>query len=84
MKFLVEENSFDKVRAERLVKRLQESKTKTKQKPLSRFFGAPKVVVTESDKFDPTKRKGAAKPKAGDNKRKATGPQGGTAKRGKA
>merc|ERR1719437_381273 len=84
MKFLVEENSFDKVRAERLVKRLQDSKTKTKQKPLSSFFGAPKVVVTESDKFDPTKRKGAAKAKAGDNKRKATGPQGGTAKRGKA
>merc|ERR1712151_1013711 len=84
MQFLVDEDSFDKVRAERLVKRLQDAKSKTKQKPLSSFFGAPKVVVTESDKFDPTKRKGAAKAKAGDNKRKATGTQGGTAKRGKA
>merc|ERR1711904_585721 len=83
MKFLVDENSFAKERAERLVKRLQDSKSKTKQKPLSSFFGAPKVVVNESDKFDPTKRKGAAaKAKAGD-KRKASTPAGGTAKRGR-
>merc|ERR1712151_901136 len=83
MKFLVEENSFQQERAERLVKRLQDSKAKTKQRPLSSFFGAPKVVVSETDKFDPSKRKGAAKAKAGD-KRKASGPQGGSAKRGKA
>merc|ERR1711953_1093204 len=83
MKFLVEDNSFAKERAERLVKRLQDAKAKTKQQPLSSFFGAPKVVVHESEKFDPAKRKGAAKAKAGD-KRKATGPQGNAAKRGKA
>merc|ERR1712151_748966 len=83
MKFLVEESSFAKDRAERLVKRLQDAEGKTKQRPLSSFFGAPKVVVSETDKFDPSKRKGAAKAKAGD-KRKASGPQGGSAKRGKA
>merc|ERR1712048_1142853 len=82
MKFLVEENTFSQERAERLVKRLQDAKSKTKQKPLSSFFGAPKVTVNESDKFDPTKRKATAKSKAGD-KRKASGPPGGTAKRGR-
>merc|ERR1712060_819903 len=32
----------------------------------SSSVGAPKVVVNDSDKFDPTKKKGAAKAKAGD------------------
>merc|ERR1712066_1119028 len=81
MKFLVEENSFSQERAERLLKRLQDAKSKTKQKPLSSFFGAPKITVNESDKFDPTKRKATAKGKAGD-KRKTSLPPGGAAKRG--
>mmetsp|Transcript_59928 Transcript_59928/g.111057 ORF Transcript_59928/g.111057 Transcript_59928/m.111057 type:complete len:400 (-) Transcript_59928:164-1363(-) len=76
-KFLVEENSFSKERVDRYIERLKAAKSKTKQKPLDSFFGAPKVTVNDSDKYDPSiKRKGAgakAKAKAGDAKRKAPG-----------
>merc|ERR1712176_795237 len=59
---------------------LQKSKSRTKQRPLTSFFGAPKVDIKDSDKFDPNKRKGAmgkAKAKAGDLKRKASAAAGG-------
>jgi len=83
-KFLVENNSFSAERVQRYIERLQAAKKKTKQQPLSSFFGAPKTVINDGDKFDPTKKKGAgkAKAKAGD-KRKA-GVQGGVAKKGRA
>jgi len=79
-KFLVEGQSFDKKRVERFVERLKAAKTKTKQRPLDSFFGAVKVQIKDSDKFDPTKKRGAAKAKAGD-KRKAPGAAGGPPKR---
>lgn len=82
-KFLVEENSFAVERVERYIERLKAAKSKTKQKPLESFFGAPKVTIKDSDKFDPTKKKGAAKAKAGGDKRKAAGATGGPAKRGR-
>merc|ERR1740117_2872378 len=71
-KFLVEEMSFSKERVDRYIQRLKASKSKTKQRPLDSFFGKPKVQINDSDKFDPTKKKGSAgaKAKAGD-KRKA-------------
>jgi len=72
-KFLIEENSFAKERVDRYVQRLKAAKSKTKQRPLDSFFGAPKVQISEADKFDPNKKRGAAgkaKAKAGD-KRKA-------------
>eukprot|EP00403_Amphidinium_massartii_P011736 CAMPEP_0178415010 /NCGR_PEP_ID=MMETSP0689_2-20121128/23331_1 /TAXON_ID=160604 /ORGANISM="Amphidinium massartii, Strain CS-259" /LENGTH=401 /DNA_ID=CAMNT_0020036317 /DNA_START=76 /DNA_END=1281 /DNA_ORIENTATION=+ len=78
-KFLVEENSFSKERVDRYIDRLRAAKSKTKQRPLDSFFGAPKVTVNDGDKYDPSKRKGAAKAgakakaKAGDAKRKAPG-----------
>jgi len=75
-KFLVEGNSFSPERVERFITRLKASKSRTKQQPLTAFFGAPKTVITEADKFDPTKKKATAKAKAGDNKRKAAGPAG--------
>jgi len=65
-KFLVEENSFNKDRVDRYIERLKAAKSKTKQRPLDSFFGKPKVVINEADKFDPTKRK--AKAKAGDKR----------------
>jgi len=77
MKFLVEENSFSQERVDRYVARLKASKSKTKQRPLDSFFGSPKVVVNEKDKYDPNKKKSAAKAgakakaKAGDGKRPA-------------
>merc|ERR1712217_64282 len=79
-KFLVDQCSFSKERVDRYIERLQKSKNRTKQRPLDSFFGAPKVTIKESDKFDPTKRKGAAA-KATGNKRKAPGVAGGAAKR---
>jgi len=79
-KFLVEGQSFDKKRVDRFIERLKAAKGKTKQRPLDSFFGAAKVQIKESDKFDPNKRK--AKAKAGD-KRKAPGGAGGAAKRGR-
>lgn len=82
VKFLVEENSFSQERVERYVERLKKAKSKTKQQTLSSFFGAPKVVIKDSDKFDPTKRRGAAKAKAG-QKRPAPAAAGGAAKRGR-
>merc|ERR1719486_474603 len=82
-KFLVEKMSFDKVRVDRFIQRLQAAKGKTKQRPLDSFFGAVKVQIKDSDKFDPNKRRGAAKAKAGDAKRKASGATGGPAKRGR-
>jgi flap endonuclease-1 len=81
-KFLVEGQSFDKKRVDRFIERLKASKQKVKQRPLDSFFGAVKVQIKDSDKFDPNKRKGAAKAKAGD-KRKAPGAPGGPAKRGR-
>mmetsp|Transcript_41761 Transcript_41761/g.91081 ORF Transcript_41761/g.91081 Transcript_41761/m.91081 type:complete len:392 (-) Transcript_41761:228-1403(-) len=80
-KFLIEGNSFAKERVDRFLERLRNAKSKTKQRPLDSFFGAPKVQIKDSDKFDPSKR---AKAKAGDGKRKAAGSAGaGAAKRGK-
>jgi len=70
-KFLVEGQSFDKKRVDRFIERLKAAKGKTKQRPLDSFFGAVKVAIKDSDKFDPNKKRGgAAKAKAGD-KRKA-------------
>lgn len=85
-KFLVDQCSFSKERVERYIERLQKSKSRTKQRPLTSFFGAPKVDIKDSDKFDPNKRKGAvgkAKAKAGDLKRKASAAAGGGGKRPK-
>lgn len=82
-KFLVEQCSFAKERVEKYLERLRKTKSTTKQRPLDSFFGTPKVVIRDGDKFDPTKKKGAAK--AGATKRKAPGAAGGpAAKRGKA
>merc|ERR1711972_54523 len=81
-KFLVEGASFDKTRVDRFIQRLKAAKGKTKQRPLDSFFGAAKVQIKDSDKYDPNKKKGAAKAKAGD-KRKASGTTGGPAKRGR-
>mmetsp|Transcript_93122 Transcript_93122/g.164095 ORF Transcript_93122/g.164095 Transcript_93122/m.164095 type:complete len:397 (-) Transcript_93122:61-1251(-) len=83
-KFLVEENSFSKERVDRFVERLKNAKTKTKQRPLDSFFGRAKVEIKDADKFDPSKKRGSAKAKAGGDKRKAAGPAGGgAAKRGR-
>merc|ERR1712135_156442 len=65
-KFLIEENSFNKDRVERYIARLKAAKSMTKQRPLDSFFGKPKVVINEADKFDPMKRKTNAK--AGDKR----------------
>jgi len=86
-KFLVEQCSFAKERVENYLNRLRKTKSITKQRPLDSFFGAPKVTIKDTDKFDPTKKKGAAAKgaaKAGAAKRKAPGAAGGPAKRGKA
>lgn len=64
-KFLIDENSFSADRVERYMDRLRKAKSRTKQQTLSSFFGTPKVEIKDSDKFDPKKRKGAAKAKAG-------------------
>jgi flap endonuclease-1 len=83
-KFLVEGQSFDKTRVDRFIQRLKAAKGKTKQRPLDTFFGLAKTQIKDTDKYDPNnKRKGAAKAKAGDNKRKASGSTGGPAKRAK-
>jgi len=84
-KFLIEENSFAPERVERYIDRLKKAKSKTKQQTLSSFFGAAKVEIKESDKFDPTKRKAGAKAKAkaGAQKRGASAPASGAAKRGR-
>jgi len=83
-KFLVEEMSFAKDRVDRYIERLKNSKQKTKQKPLDMFFGAAKVQIKESDKFDPTKKKGGAKAGAkGAAKRPAPKAGGPAAKRGR-
>merc|ERR1719247_3065163 len=73
-KFLVEEQSFDKKRVERFIERLKAAKGKTKQRPLDSFFGAVKVQIKDSDKFDPSKKRGGAKAKAGDKRKGAGGP----------
>mmetsp|Transcript_41108 Transcript_41108/g.110441 ORF Transcript_41108/g.110441 Transcript_41108/m.110441 type:complete len:398 (+) Transcript_41108:108-1301(+) len=87
-KFLVEQCSFNKERVDNYMARLRKTKSTVKQRPLDSFFGAPKVVIKDTDKFDPTKRKGAAAKgaaKAGAAKRKAPGTAGGpAAKRGRA
>lgn len=82
-KFLIEENSFAPERVERYIDRLKKAKSKTKQQTLSSFFGAAKVEIKDSDKFDPTKKKAGAKAKAGAQKRGAAAPAGGAAKRGR-
>lgn len=83
-KFLVEGQSFDKTRVDRFVQRLKAAKGKTKQRPLDSFFGLAKVAIKDSEKYDPNnKRRGSAKAKAGDSKRKASGSAGGPAKRAK-
>ncbi|CAK0884333.1 unnamed protein product [Prorocentrum cordatum] len=88
-KFLVEQCSFNKERVENYLARLRKTKSSVKQRPLDSFFGAPKVVIRDGDKFDPSKKRGAAAKgaaKAGANKRKAPGAAGGpaAAKRGRA
>merc|ERR1719265_97731 len=84
-KFLVEENSFAKERVDRFIERIKKAKQSTKQRPLDSFFGRSKVEIKDTDKFDPSKKRGAAKAKAGGDKRKASGPAGGApaAKRGR-
>lgn len=81
-KFLVEECSFAKERVERYISRLNASKTRSKQRPLDSFFGAAKVQIKESDKFDPNRKKAGAKAGVA-TKRKAPGGAGGHAKRGR-
>merc|ERR1712039_947297 len=83
-KFLVETCSFNKERVDRYVERLKNAKNRTKQRPLDSFFGKPKVEIKESDKFDPTKKKGQGKAaaKAG-MKRVAPGVGGAAKKRAK-
>nr|QDO16409.1 flap endonuclease 1 [Lingulodinium polyedra] len=85
-KFLVEECSFSKERVDRYLERLRNSKSRAKQRPLDSFFGAPKIEIKEGDKFDPTKKRSAAKAaaKAGSGKRKAPGAAGGAPKRARA
>merc|ERR1740123_2182229 len=83
-KFLVEGCSFSKERVDRYVERLMKAKSRSKQRPLDSFFGAPKVQIKDADKFDPTKKKGAAGAKEGAAKRKAPGAAGGAAKAGAA
>merc|ERR1711972_366843 len=56
-KFLVEGASFDKVRVDRFIQRLKAAKNKTKQRPLDSFFGAAKVQIKDSDKYDPNTKK---------------------------
>merc|ERR1712194_968097 len=73
--FLVDQCSFSKDRVENYIKRLVASKSRTKQRPLTSFFGAPKIDIKDSDKFDPTKKKGAAA-KVSAQKRKAPGAPG--------
>jgi len=82
-KFLVESCSFNKDRVDRYVERLKNAKSRTKQRPLDSFFGKPKVEIKDSDKFDPTKKKGQAKAKAGGVKRAAPGSAGAAKKRAK-
>jgi len=82
-KFLVEECSFSKERVERYVERLKNTKNKTKQRPLDMFFGASKVQIKESDKFDPNKKKAGAKAAAKAGTKRPGPAAGGAAKRGK-
>merc|ERR1719316_942834 len=72
-KFLVQGQSFDPKRVERFIDRLKAAKSKTKQRPLDSFFGAVKVQIKDSEKFDPNKRRGGAKAKAGDKRKIASG-----------
>lgn len=44
--------------------RLRGAKSKTKQQPLSMFFGVAKPVIRDCDKFDVNKKKALAAPKA--------------------
>jgi flap endonuclease-1 len=78
-KFLVEGHSFNAERVQRYMERLQKAKSKTKQQTLSSFFGAPKVQIKESDKFDPTKRRGGAKAKAKAGQKRSSDAAGGAA-----
>lgn len=64
-KFLIEQCSFSKERVDRYLERLKNAKTRTKQRPLDSFFGKSKIEIKESDKFDPTKKRGGAGAKAG-------------------
>lgn len=85
-KFLIEENSFAKERVDRYIERLKAAKGKVKQRPLDSFFGPAKINISEADKFDPNKKKGAAgkaKAKAGDKRKATPGSSGGPAKRGR-
>merc|ERR1740120_430737 len=82
-KFLIETCSFAKERVDRYLERLKNAKSRTKQRPLDSFFGKPKVEIKDTDKFDPTKKRGAGKAaaKAGSAKRAAPGTAGGAAKK---
>lgn len=81
-KFLVQGQSFDQKRVDRFIERLKAAKTKTKQRPLDSFFGAVKVAIKDEEKFDPSKKRGAAKAKAGSKRGPAT-PAGPASKRGR-
>jgi len=82
-KFLVHQCSFNKERVDRYIERLTNAKSRTKQRPLDSFFGAAKIEIKESDKFDPLKKRGVGKAvtKAGAGKRKASGGTGNASKR---
>jgi len=63
-KYLEVDNSFAPERVTRLLDRLKAARGKTKQKPLSSFFKLAAPVIKEGDKFDPSKKRTAAKAKA--------------------
>lgn len=85
-KFLVEECTFSKERVDRYIERLKNSKSRTKQRPLDMFFGTAKVQIKDSEKFDPSKKKGGAggaKAAAKAGTKRPGAPAAGAAKRGK-
>merc|ERR1719265_342304 len=63
-KYLVDENQFSDERVTRLMDRLRAAKGKTKQKPLDSFFKRSAPTISESEKFDPSKKRAAPKGKA--------------------
>lgn len=89
-KFLVEGASFNPERVDRYLDRLKNAKSRTKQKPLDSFFGRPKVVIRDEERFDPLKKRAVAKAgpkasaKAAAPKRKGCGGGGGGAANKKA
>lgn len=60
-KFLIDENQFNPDRVEKNIDRLRACKKAKTQMRLDSFFKSSGVSVKDSDKFDPFKRKDAAK-----------------------